>query len=297
MKLSSPSAAHAAAEGFEPAGSMIYRATVGRGLPAVVALWTAVSISMSLVVTAAVNMLAWGALDWRDLAGAAMVSGIVTVPIAYKISKLMRELNRSRAALQLLAQQDALTGLANRGYFFQRAEQLLRVNAPRPVWPLSALMIDVDHFKSINDESGHAAGDAVLGEVARILARNLRTEDFVARYGGEEFAALLPRTDRATAMAIAERMRIAVADDAKLCTLARRSVTISIGVAETDDAVPVDPVLLAADRALYTAKANGRNRSVFLDVASALTATERLRVLPRQRSVDPSTGRPIPRPA
>jgi len=279
MQESSGSAAQAAAEGFEPSTSMIYRATVGRGLPAAVALWTLVSVGLSLLVTAAVTMAVWGELDWRDLAVAATVSGIVTAPIAYKIGKLMRELNRSRTALQALARQDALTGLANRGYFFQRAEQLLRVNAPRPVWPLSALMIDVDHFKSINDESGHAAGDAVLGEVARILEGNLRAEDFVARYGGEEFAALLPRTDRATAMAIAERMRIAVAEDAGLRNLARHPVTISIGVAETGDAVPVDPVLLAADRALYTAKASGRNRSAFLDVASALSATGRLRML------------------
>jgi diguanylate cyclase (GGDEF)-like protein len=282
MTLSSPAPARRPADGFEPAGSILYRATVGRSLATVVAVWTLIAIIMSVLATAAVTYAVRGAFDWRDLAVAAAVSGLVTVPIAYRIGKLMRELNRSRAALQLLAQQDALTGLANRGYFFQRAEQLLRVNAPRPVWPLSALMIDVDHFKSINDESGHAVGDAVLGGVARILAQNLRTEDFVARYGGEEFAALLPRTDRTTAMAIAERMRLAIAEDAGLRGLARRPVTISIGVAETGDVVPVDPVLLAADRALYTAKANGRNRSSFLDVAAALSTTGRMRLLKAQ---------------
>ena len=99
--------------------------------------------------------------------------------------------------------------------------------------------------------------------MARVLERNLRAGDFVARYGGEEFAAMLPTTDRVTAMAIAERMRIAVADDALLQQLAQRTVTISIGVAETSDEVPVDAVMLAADRALYTAKADGRNRSAF----------------------------------
>ena len=115
--------------------------------------------------------------------------------------------------------------------------------------------------------------------MARVLERNLRAGDFVARYGGEEFAAMLPTTDRVTAMAIAERMRTAVADDALLQKLAMRTVTISIGVAETSDEVPVDAVMLAADRALYAAKADGRNRSAFLDVASSLSATARARAL------------------
>jgi diguanylate cyclase (GGDEF)-like protein len=144
---------------------------------------------------------------------------------------------------------------------------------------LAALMIDVDRFKSINDEAGHAVGDQVLTQVARVLERNLRAGDFMARYGGEEFAAMLPTTDRVTAMAIAERTRLAVAEDEVLRQLAQRTVTISIGVAETSDEVPVDAVMLAADRALYTAKADGRNRTAFLDVSSSLSATARARAL------------------
>ena len=90
---------------------------------------------------------------------------------------------------------------------------------------------------------------------------------------------MLPTTNRATATAIAERMRLAVAEDPVLQQLAQRVVTISIGVAETSDEVPVDAVMLAADRALYTAKADGRNRCSFLDVASSLSATARARAL------------------
>ena len=262
----------------EQIGSIIYRATIGHGLPALVLSWTAIAVALALLVTAALIGFARGAVSATELAVAAAVTGILTIPISYKIGKLLRDLERSRTALRHLAQVDALTGLANRGYFFRRAEQLLHPSAT-PAWPLSALMIDVDRFKAINDDGGHAVGDQVLSEVARVLERNLRTGDFVARYGGEEFAAMLPTTDRVTAMAIAERMRIAVAEDELLKQLALRTVTISIGVAETRYEVPVDAVMLAADRALYAAKAEGRNRSAFLDVESSLSATARARAL------------------
>ncbi len=262
----------------EQMGSIIYRATIRYGLPALVLSWTVVTTAMALLVTAALITFFRGSVRATELALTAAVAGILTIPISYKIGKLVRDLERSRTALRHLAQVDALTGLANRGYFFRRAEQLLHPNAS-PVWPLSALMIDVDRFKAINDEGGHAVGDQVLSQVARVLEQNLRAGDFVARYGGEEFAALLPTTDRATAMGIAERMRLAVAEDELLRQLAQRAVTISIGVSETSDEVPVDTVMLAADHALYTAKADGRNRTSFLDVASSLSATARARAI------------------
>ena len=262
----------------EQIGSIIYRSTIRYGLPVLVLSWTIVATALALLVTAALITFIKGYVNATELALAAAVTAILTIPISYKIGKLLRDLERSRTALRHLAQVDALTGLANRGYFFRRAEQMLHPKAT-PVWPLSALMIDVDRFKSINDEAGHAVGDQVLSQVARVLERNLRGGDFVARYGGEEFAAILPKTDRSTAMSIAERVRIAIAEDELLRQLAQRTVTISVGVAETSDEVPVDAVMLAADRALYTAKAEGRNRCAFLDVASSLSATARARAL------------------
>jgi diguanylate cyclase (GGDEF)-like protein len=262
----------------EQMGSIIYRATIRYGLTALVLSWTAVTTLLALLVTAALITFVRGSVRATELALTAAVAGILTIPISYKIGKLVRDLERSRTALRHLAQVDALTGLANRGYFFRRAEQLLHPDAT-PVWPLSALMIDVDRFKAINDDGGHAVGDQVLSQVARLLEHNLRGGDFVARYGGEEFVALLPTTDKSTAMAIAERMRLAIAEDPLLRQLAQRTVTISIGVSETSDEVPVDAVMLAADRALYTAKADGRNRTAFLDVASSLSATARARAL------------------
>jgi len=262
----------------EQMGSIIYRSTIRYGLAALVLSWTIVTTALALLVTAALITFIRCYVNGTELALAAAVTAILTIPISYKIGKLLRDLERSRTALRHLAQVDALTGLANRGYFFRRAEQLLHPKAT-PVWPLSALMIDVDRFKTINDEAGHAVGDQVLSQVARVLERNLRAGDFVARYGGEEFAAILPKTDRITAMGIAERTRLAIAEEEMLRQLAQRTVTISVGVAETSDEVPVDAVMLAADRALYTAKAEGRNRCAFLDVASSLSATARARAL------------------
>ncbi len=258
--------------------SLLYRSTLHLGLPVLIVAWTIIAAVLATLVTAVLLTLLWGGAAWSSLALAAAVAAIVTPPIAYKIGQLMLELNRSRAALQRLALIDALTGLANRGHFYHQAEQLLESAAP-PALPVSALMIDVDHFKSINDEAGHAAGDTVLSAVAQILRENIRAGDFIARYGGEEFAAMLPATDRDMALAIAERMRAAVAGSSELHRLAQRGVTISIGVAETTTVLPVDPVMLAADRALYAAKAGGRNRCAFMEVASVLSTTARLRVL------------------
>jgi diguanylate cyclase (GGDEF)-like protein len=258
--------------------SLLYRSTVELKFPVLVTTWTIVTATLAVLVTALLLALVWGEVGWTSLGVAAAVAGIITPPIAYKIGQLMRELDRSRIALQRLARIDSLTGLANRGHFFQQAEQLLESATP-PALPVSALMIDVDHFKSINDEAGHAAGDAVLSAVAGILRGNIRAADFIARYGGEEFAAMLPATDRDMAMVIAERMRVAVAGSSELARLAQQGVTISIGIAETTTVLPVDAVMLAADRALYSAKAGGRNRCAFLEVINVLSTTARLRAL------------------
>jgi diguanylate cyclase (GGDEF)-like protein len=125
--------------------------------------------------------------------------------------------------------------------------------------PLSLLMCDLDHFKSINDQFGHARGDAVLVAAGRALATSVRASDFVGRYGGEEFLVLLPETDAAAARVIAEKVRAAVAG-ARGPAL-ERQVTMSIGLAEFPrHALDADSLQRAADQALYAAKENGRNR-------------------------------------
>jgi diguanylate cyclase (GGDEF)-like protein/PAS domain S-box-containing protein len=155
---------------------------------------------------------------------------------------------------------DYLTGIANRRTFFEAAELELERwrRFPRP---LSLIAIDADFFKNVNDTWGHPAGDDVLRNLALTLAANVREIDVVARMGGEEFAALLPSTDLAGAIRLAERFRSAVESQRVRTGEAEISYTVSIGVASMETTVSgVDQLLKLADRALYAAKKAGRNR-------------------------------------
>ncbi len=163
--------------------------------------------------------------------------------------------------LRRLATTDPLTDLANRRHFLAQVDLELEL-LQRYAKPAALLMIDLDHFKQVNDAYGHAAGDAVLRHFAAIARRILRKVDLLGRLGGEEFAALLPGTDAEGAQQLAERLRQTVADS-QVHTVSGGAiqVTISIGVtlfALTD--ANADTVLARADRALYRAKEQGRNR-------------------------------------
>jgi diguanylate cyclase (GGDEF)-like protein len=127
---------------------------------------------------------------------------------------------------------------------------------------VSLLMIDIDHFKSVNDRYGHPAGDRVLRDVARLLQEGVRTVDTVGRYGGEEFVAILPQTEMADARQLAERLRRAIEAHVVKVPAGEIRVTVSIGVAKYP-AVAIatpDDLVRAADQALYRAKEEGRNR-------------------------------------
>jgi diguanylate cyclase (GGDEF)-like protein len=164
---------------------------------------------------------------------------------------------RTLARAESQAATDGLTGLPN-SRSFQEALIRLTASAMRSGRPLSALMLDVDHFKRVNDHFGHDRGDQVLASVAATIARSIRASDFAARYGGEEFVVLLPDTDSDGASELAEKLRTVIA-----CTPlnAIGTLTASIGVATMCDHTPDgDALVKAADHALYIAKEHGRNR-------------------------------------
>jgi diguanylate cyclase (GGDEF)-like protein len=172
----------------------------------------------------------------------------------------------NRARLVRSGFTDALTGWHNRRYLLSRLhEELARCRRDRT--PLTCLMIDADHFKSINDRFGHLAGDAVLRQLAHCISAEVRGSDVSARYGGEEFVVLLPGTGVSAGFVLAERIRAAVAAASfELPTGPRLPVTVSIGVAEHSPAleerdlkVAGERLLALADVALYEAKARGRN--------------------------------------
>jgi len=159
-----------------------------------------------------------------------------------------------------LATTDGLTGLLNRRTLGSQLMARVR-EAQRYRRPLSVLLLDVDHFKKVNDTHGHPAGDAVLRGVAAVARAQARETDLVARYGGEELVVVLPQTDAAGARAIAERLRAAVESTAHATDQGPLRVTVSVGVATWPGGGQTgDELLTAADRALYRAKQTGRNR-------------------------------------
>jgi diguanylate cyclase (GGDEF)-like protein len=170
--------------------------------------------------------------------------------------------------LETLAAIDFLTGVYNRRHF----EGLARVElarCQRYVRPLSVLMIDIDHFKAVNDAYGHAAGDLVLKNVVAICRAEKRDPDLLARVGGEEFAMMLPETTEAAAAQFAERLRREVAGTMPTVYGEKLGVTISIGVAGATIRTAGVELLRCADRALYEAKRSGRDRVVVSKLSDA----------------------------
>jgi two-component system cell cycle response regulator len=191
----------------------------------------------------------------------------VTKPFdAAELQARVRATLRTGRLVELLAERamiDGLTGLWNRTYLDAQVTMELAA-ARRTRAPLSCIMADIDHFKSINDNYGHAFGDDVLREVSSILTHQCRTEDIVCRYGGEEFTILLPNTSIGHASEMAERLRTAISNHAFSFRGQRVRVTGSFGVANLREQIPPSLIELA-DSALYSAKRSGRDRVVTFD--------------------------------
>ena len=178
---------------------------------------------------------------------------------------------RTKYLMELLAKRamiDGLTGLWNRACFEQRLASEMSL-ARRSQRPLSCAMLDLDHFKKINDTYGHPFGDEVLRGVAQLIQETCRAEDVPCRYGGEEFVLLLPNTALGGAVALAERIRAAVSEHPFTARRARVPVTCSIGIADNFLGTPGEAggggessLVNLADQALYRAKQEGRNRAV-----------------------------------
>jgi diguanylate cyclase (GGDEF)-like protein len=180
-----------------------------------------------------------------------------------EIEDAHRQARAAQAELRRLASIDELTGVANRRWFTAMASRELE-RCRRFNHQLSLLMIDVDHFKKVNDTHGHAVGDEVLKAFTRVLEGNLRSVDLLGRLGGEEFAVMLPESDHSAATRTAERLRTSV--ESLIFPLADGSnlnITTSVGIAIlTGAGETLDSLLARADSALYTAKREGRNRVV-----------------------------------
>mgnify|MGYP001809990836 CR=1 FL=1 len=199
------------------------------------------------------------ALDWDERVFF-VVSYIVATMSALNFAMLSND--AFNGELRRMASSDPLTGLPNRRCLVERGADEAR-RARRYRRPLAVAVIDLDHFKAVNDAFGHAAGDEALLETARVCRTALRDVDLFARLGGEEFVALLPETGPAEALAAAERLRAAIA----LIGVAAsdRRLTASVGVACLQDGESFDFLLARADEAMYRAKKAGRNRVCVAD--------------------------------
>lgn len=219
-------------------------------------------------------------MHWNLITDQVMVYACLPMLVAYPVAigsityRLAIQLHQQKQLLTQLSRVDGLTDLYNRHYWESRVADLLAM-AKRNPQPLCLVLLDVDHFKAINDTYGHLAGDQVLQQMARLLRLNLRESELLGRYGGEEFALVLPNTDCEAALATAERLR-RIVQFARFETggdLMELNCTISLGVASYHAGnQDYTDWFRAADTALYAAKKQGRNQTVLFSWETPLEA-------------------------
>lgn len=220
---------------------------------------TALAAGFSVVVTAIMVTLMFELENyWRDMLKGSVIALLCSIPVSWVLCNEMRKNEELNDLLRDLVNRDRLTDVATRDYFFTRMEE-----APDSYGV--SLMIDIDHFKSVNDTHGHLVGDQVIQRVAAVLRGTVRADDIVCRFGGEEFVVFLAKHETDQGFEVAERMRLAIEEEViKLPDLAI-SVTVSIGGSLKDRVKDINLSIKEADDALYLAKRAGRNQTIFAD--------------------------------
>jgi len=178
-----------------------------------------------------------------------------------KVRRINEELQQNCTQLEQLASLDALSGLLNRRTLFKRIEIEIE-RTTRLDWPLTGVMIDIDHFKRVNDNYGHQCGDIVIQAIGTRLNKSLRKYDYAGRYGGEEFFVIFSNTNADIAQSIAERFRMEMEQKRFTCAEDEFCVTVSAGVAQFNPGEPPERWINRADAAMYQAKQRGRNQVV-----------------------------------
>lgn len=199
----------------------------------------------------------------RPSGGVVVVTNDITPQVRAVESERRAKTELERALLEqtALARVDPLTRVSNRRHFYEMAEHELAL-ADRHDYAISVIMLDLDHFKAVNDRYGHAAGDELLKDVAQAMKKELRSTDVLARHGGEEFAVLLPHTDSAAAGLVAEHLRAAITACRVAIDAGADEQTASAGAATARRAESIDSLVRRADEAMYAAKSLGRNRVI-----------------------------------
>jgi len=193
---------------------------------------------------------------YTNLLGSLLVTLLVTLIIIYTINLYQKQLVQ-------MANEDSLTGLANRRRFNDSFEKLMKMYH-NGVNHIVLILIDIDDFKEVNDAFGHLVGDQTLVRIAEILKEQLRQTDLIARWGGEEFAILLSGVSKEKAVEIAQKLLGAVKDDTVLQALLQRQLTISVGLGELSSVESQDGLVQKVDKALYAAKNNGKDQLIIV---------------------------------
>jgi len=235
------------------------RTLIGRyGVTRTTVLLSLAGFLLSLVVMTPINLLTDGSFVTGIVVAAIICCTILPFHL-YQLGHLIADLERAHHALYAAATTDELTQAHNRRYFVEQLRLLCNTQAQQPCF--AVVLLDIDDFKAVNDTLGHDAGDRVLQRISQICIANKRATDLFARYGGEEFVFLLPHANQQTALQVAEKMRLAIAQTIFTYNHYQTHCTVSIGIiAVNESRVTPDSLLTAADQALYAAKRNGKNQ-------------------------------------